>query len=192
MDIRKLSYVFAFVLAASFGAFACAEDEKDADQNGQECEAPLTACGDTCVNLDTNDDHCGKCDNACAEGETCQEGECVGGQEPECTEEDLSNCEPGQICVEGQCKDPEPAPECETDEDCEGEGLICVDGQCVEPEPEPEPEPTCEEDTDCEGEGLICDDEEKVCREGCREDEDCPEGLACNLETFTCEDSEES
>lgn len=39
------------------------------------CEAPSTACGSSCVDLQTSDDHCGKCDRSCG-GAGCDKGTC--------------------------------------------------------------------------------------------------------------------
>jgi hypothetical protein len=33
-------------------------------------------CGSSCVDLTTDPEHCGACDNACAVGESCVCGEC--------------------------------------------------------------------------------------------------------------------
>jgi len=36
-------------------------------------------CDGRCVDLATDDAHCGRCDNACPQGRRCQDGECAGG-----------------------------------------------------------------------------------------------------------------
>src|SRR4051812_47786318 len=41
------------------------------------CDGGFTACGGGCVNLQSNARHCGACDHACLESETCQAGLCV-------------------------------------------------------------------------------------------------------------------
>lgn len=130
MELRKLSYVLAFVLAASFGAFACGDEEDPKDDKKGTCEEPLVACGDTCVDTQTNKDHCGACNNACAEGEVCEEGVCVGGSSVECETDD--ECDEGFVCnEEGKCVEETTEPECESDDDCEGD-LVCVDGYCAD------------------------------------------------------------
>jgi hypothetical protein len=43
------------------------------------CPEGRTRCNDRCVNLETNENHCGSCSNRCAEGEECVDGECCGG-----------------------------------------------------------------------------------------------------------------
>jgi predicted small lipoprotein YifL len=40
------------------------------------CTAPSVDCGGTCVNLQTSEQHCGRCGNACVTGATCLAGEC--------------------------------------------------------------------------------------------------------------------
>lgn len=39
------------------------------------CDAPNTACGSSCVDLQTSDDHCGKCGRSCG-GAGCDKGAC--------------------------------------------------------------------------------------------------------------------
>ena len=41
------------------------------------CPSPLERCGDTCVDLTNDHDHCGSCDHACGDGEVCQGSACV-------------------------------------------------------------------------------------------------------------------
>jgi Stigma-specific protein, Stig1 len=43
------------------------------------CPEGKTRCGVRCVNLQTNERHCGECFNRCVEGEQCVEGMCQGG-----------------------------------------------------------------------------------------------------------------
>jgi len=147
MEIRKLSYVLAFALAASIGAFACAEDDEEPNDNAAcktdedcagdlvctdgQCVCPegLTACGTACVDTNTDVAHCGACDNACEEGQVCDEGECKI-VAPGCTTDE--DCEEGLVCREGECVEPEP--ECTTNEDCadRGANFVCSEeGTCV-------------------------------------------------------------
>jgi hypothetical protein len=44
-----------------------------------ECAAQTTACGASCVDLTTSNDHCGQCETACDAGETCEAGTCKPG-----------------------------------------------------------------------------------------------------------------
>jgi alpha-D-xyloside xylohydrolase len=41
------------------------------------CGANQTQCGDSCVDLDSSNAHCGSCDTACMPGETCVAGICT-------------------------------------------------------------------------------------------------------------------
>ena len=45
---------------------------------GGECRAGYTQCGDICANLQTDERHCGACDNVCNAGVTCGSGVCGG------------------------------------------------------------------------------------------------------------------
>jgi hypothetical protein len=92
------------------------------------CPPETVDCGGQCVDLMTDDDHCGRCDESCAElcdvglgcGQICIDGvcSCPAGQErcgdefPSCT--DISTnplhcgdcfieCAEGESCVEGNC-----------------------------------------------------------------------------------------
>jgi hypothetical protein len=44
---------------------------------GAECRQGLALCSDRCVDLRSDPDHCGACDNACAEAQACVLGMCV-------------------------------------------------------------------------------------------------------------------
>lgn len=44
---------------------------------GLGCDPPLVACGEQCVDLNVDADHCGRCNHRCASG-LCQGGQCVG------------------------------------------------------------------------------------------------------------------
>jgi sugar lactone lactonase YvrE len=50
---------------------------KGGNDGGNDCQ--LTLCGGRCVDLDTDPNNCGICENSCddEEGETCVEGQCV-------------------------------------------------------------------------------------------------------------------
>ncbi|MBF5041932.1 hypothetical protein FGE12_05975 [Aggregicoccus sp. 17bor-14] len=49
--------------------------------SGVLCSEGLTACGNTCVDLQSESAHCGACGQACAQGELCSEGACLAAPE---------------------------------------------------------------------------------------------------------------
>ncbi|MEZ4429243.1 MAG: LamG-like jellyroll fold domain-containing protein [Nannocystaceae bacterium] len=83
-------------------------------------------CGDGCVQIDGDPEHCGGCRIACDVDDVCVRGSC----EP--------TCDPGKIACDGACVDP-----MTNDEHCGGCGhecnwgseyghdYDCVDGECV-------------------------------------------------------------
>ncbi|MCK4659721.1 MAG: hypothetical protein KAV82_09400, partial [Phycisphaerae bacterium] len=79
-------------------------------------------------------------DSDCPAGETCVNGVCVSGAEPECVFN--SDCATGETCVNGECV-AGTAPECEFDSDCAA-GEACVNGECVS-----DTTPECVFDSDC-------------------------------------------
>jgi hypothetical protein len=99
---------------------------------GMSCE---TCGGDACVDLETDAQHCGACDNVCPAGVPCSAGSCVcpDGQEicdSACvdTQSDPqhcggcgSGCAPDEVCSMGACADT-----CAALTDCGG---ACVDTQ---------------------------------------------------------------
>ncbi len=139
-------------------------DEPDAtledvsDDDASQCQEGL-ACGPcglgstVCVNglqqcsgpvdLQTDDDHCGECDNSCGAGASCVGGTCV--SDDECIADvPCGTCGTGVItcsvdgeatCVGGQIDldtDPDFCGDCDTSCD---PGSDCVDGVCVGPPP---------------------------------------------------------
>ncbi len=94
------------------------------------CPEGQTRCKDRCVNLKTNENHCGECFNRCEEGQECVKGMCSGG-EPICN----PPCPEGEKCTQGvpgslpfcdpQC-DP-PCPEgCACERSGDGSGNVCT------------------------------------------------------------------
>jgi hypothetical protein len=76
------------------------------------CAAPNELCGSDCVDTETDEDHCGECDNACPAAATCTNGEC------DCPGDQIP-C--GTECIDGQSDD----------ENCGGCGHDCLTGSCT-------------------------------------------------------------
>jgi hypothetical protein len=101
----------------------CAADEICLDGICQpECEPDLTPCNGECVDLETNFDHCGACDDPCdAEtADSCAGGACRCGTGGACTAE-------GEVCTScGFCSNPYG---CTTGDDfCSGTGNLRCPG----------------------------------------------------------------
>jgi hypothetical protein len=62
------------------------------------CPEGKTRCKDRCVDLQTNERHCGSCSNSCAEGSECVSGECT----PACGSNG-SDCSGDPDCCSGNC-----------------------------------------------------------------------------------------
>jgi hypothetical protein len=93
------------------------------------CPEGKTRCNDGCVNLKTDERHCGSCSNSCAEGQECVGGMCQGGGCPSGTTTcGTECCAGGQECVGGVCQCPSGTTLC---------GGNCVDncqsGQTLDP-----------------------------------------------------------
>jgi Stigma-specific protein, Stig1 len=68
------------------------------------CPEGQTRCGDRCVNLKTNERHCGSCRNRCRSTQTCCNGNCVNLQRSERHCGSCGNrCPAGSECVGGTC-----------------------------------------------------------------------------------------
>ncbi|MEZ4385449.1 MAG: MXAN_6577-like cysteine-rich protein [Nannocystaceae bacterium] len=93
--------------------------ESDAG-TGDACPPPLLACGDACVDAQHDPSHCGGCDDACAPGLACLEGQCG-----VACGEGVAAC--GDLCTD---LDVDPA-HCGSCEHACADGVACVDGSCV-------------------------------------------------------------
>lgn len=83
------------------------------------CGETQTACGEECVDLLDDPDHCGACDAACAEGQLCVGGMCA------------VECPAGQIVCGDRCVDVRSDPlHCGACDVACDEGLLCGDGMC--------------------------------------------------------------
>jgi hypothetical protein len=65
------------------------------------CPPAYTPCGGVCVDLRTDDAHCGTCERACGTDQTCTNGECLCDFQC-CTEEDCTSWA-NETCVQGVC-----------------------------------------------------------------------------------------
>ncbi len=104
----------ACLFVAAFAVTGCS----DSTRGGEECATGTTSCGGTCVNLQSHGAHCGACGNACAGGQRCVAGACMG--DSMCTG-------PGEVTCGGACVNPQTDPA-----HCGGCGVACGAGQsCV-------------------------------------------------------------
>ncbi|MFT4038689.1 MAG: hypothetical protein QM692_10955 [Thermomicrobiales bacterium] len=124
------------------------------------CASGATRCGDACVNLQTDAQHCGSCNSRCGNGVACVDGKCP------------SSCPASQIRCVDLCVDPTSnenhcggcGRKCKGDETCLGGVCGCADGTttscpnnlCVDLQTDDEHCGTC---------GNACADNE-ACRNG--------------------------
>lgn len=88
---------------------------------GPGCGRGELECGGLCVDPDTDPDHCGGCDVACAPGELCSLGACK------------SMCDPGTIQCGRSCVDTMTDPDhCGQCDNVCGPMTVCQDGGCVD------------------------------------------------------------
>jgi hypothetical protein len=135
------------------------------------CPSNLTACSGQCVDLQTNNQHCGDCATACATGQRCQHGQCV--------------CD-GQSCPNGCCADRQTCQRgtneqacgvngaacqtCTSGERCDGTACVCVPDRCATP--------CC--GAHCCAEGQICLTD-GTCAPACNPDDPfCGSGATCD------------
>ena len=123
------------------------------------CGDDTTECGDECVDVDADRNHCGECDNACGDDQVCSDGEC----EDSCPEGE-SICE--EECVD-QHSDLEHCGECENacETDVDDAEVLCDEGECI----------------------IVCDDDDaEVCEDECTDTSDDPDHCgACGDECTT-------
>lgn len=81
----------AAVLAALMTSTACAPSASE------ECKGASTECGGTCVDLQSDNLHCGACGRACGAGSACRGGTCSTA---------APACPPGEILCGSRCVDP--------------------------------------------------------------------------------------
>jgi len=86
------------------------------------CPTGQTRCGERCVDLQTNERHCGSCRNRCGSAQTCCQGRCINLKRSErhcgsC----FNRCPEGSECVDGVCQCPSGTTLC---------GGACVSNVC--------------------------------------------------------------
>lgn len=112
--------------------------------NDASCPEGTTECQGSCVDLTTNEDHCGACDNACGDQESCTESLCA------------ANCPLGFSLCDGRCVDFQLDPD-----NCGGCANACPQygtcrlGDCECPPGMSDCGGRCGDDTDGDG---MCDD----------------------------------
>jgi hypothetical protein len=133
-----------------------ASHDNDHDDDDLECvgacPAGMTACDGRCVDLRSDADNCGRCDNECEEshGKVCSNGKCAAKCAPTLTNctgscidktTDPANCGAcglvcgcGQVCDAGSCVTPgvckQEGEVCTGNECCGNLGLVCLAGAC--------------------------------------------------------------
>ncbi|MEZ4293868.1 MAG: hypothetical protein R3B70_02745 [Polyangiaceae bacterium] len=115
MSSFRLSSVFLAAVAAFVPALLVGACGGNVVVEDGVCAAGLQSCGGECVNLSSDADHCGACDNACFDG-SCVEGVCPG-----------TGCGGGLTLCDGVCVSTESS----TDH-CGACGVVCPDGVCVQ------------------------------------------------------------
>lgn len=118
------------LVCSAMGILGIACADKHVTEPNPQCEnADERLCGDTCVDIQSHDAHCGACDHACNAGQRCNEGECVSETPPD----DLCDpaCATNQHCEDGVCVENDPPTDtCEDDlVDCNEADEPCIDLQ---------------------------------------------------------------
>jgi len=105
------------------------------------CPSGQSRCGDRCVNLKTNERHCGSCSERCATNQTCCNGNCVNLQRNENNCGRCGNrCPEESECVRGECQGSCPPERTLTEGECRC-AFVCGD-------PFPSPA-TCQDNPNC-------------------------------------------
>jgi len=88
------------------------------------CACPSGECDRVCVDFDSDPVNCGRCDNVCPAGYTCDAGDCLCGGDV---------CGDGEVCLSGACLST-----VDNDANCGeignvcGAGKICLNSACRE------------------------------------------------------------
>jgi hypothetical protein len=125
--MKKTKFVIAALLGAGISAVGCGDDGKGGGSAGAggagACPEGQELCGDECVTLASNRDHCGACGQACEGGTVCEEGSCVASCSTNRTE-----CDGG--CVDVQT-DPDHCGACGNECAFASADGACVAGECA-------------------------------------------------------------
>jgi hypothetical protein len=127
------------------------------------CPPSTVFCPDGCANLQTDAQHCGACDHACAAGQRCVGGRCV------C---DGTSCPPGCCANDGSCQRGTTdqacgvcttcnGTQCVNATACCGAASVCQSGTCQ----------TCGDGQQCRGGACVCD--ATSCPNGCCNGDTC-------------------
>ncbi|AUX39413.1 hypothetical protein SOCE26_008040 [Sorangium cellulosum] len=151
-----------------------------------DCDDGYSLCGGTCIDTQTDPEHCGDCNLVCDDGARCAAGRCVGGGGEGGADTGMvttgtggERCGPGEVECEGRCvalgTDEHNCGRCghvcPEDQTCEGGACRCApeltacDGRCVDLASDP---------LHCGGCEAACAYNETCAEGACR----CNEGLA--------------
>ncbi|TNE47808.1 MAG: hypothetical protein EP343_18255 [Deltaproteobacteria bacterium] len=112
---------------------------------GNTCLSGTSLCGNTCRNLQVDEDNCGSCGNKCPSGKICISGACT--------------CEPGQTFCSGVCQDLQNDPtNCGSCGNQCASGQQCCGGQCTD---------TTQSASNCGVCGKVCGSGESCCNGKC-------------------------
>ena len=96
------------------------------------CPPGQTCCDGACTDLNTDEAHCGRCDQPCPQGQTCCEGECKDlDRDPRNCGECGKSCPADLVCTNGTCVEKCPPAEKKCGGACCKAGETCESGECV-------------------------------------------------------------
>lgn len=123
------------------------------------CEPGQACCGGECTDLNTSEQHCGRCRQPCPEGKTCCEGRCIDlRSDPQNCGTCGKRCAEGEVCGNGGCLRRCPS------------GQQNCNGQCLSS--------TASDPANCGGCGLTCT--------GPFDTGECCSGECCDYNGQTC------
>ena len=141
----------------STDAFVDVEDGTECDTNAVcdtgdcVCDDGYELCNGECVDVNTDPDHCGDCNEPCSTDDPNAEAQCTQGL----CEVACLDCEIGGVCVEAQ----------ETDDDnvCS----ICDPDQSTDAYVDAEDGTECDANAVCDTGDCVCDDDHELCDDQC-------------------------